>query len=80
MLTRLISTLVIAPVFLAVIWYGNPYFEWIVALLAVTAGSELLKVSGGTRPRVLHVGALAFFFLSLTALALPVVLSYPINN
>ena len=68
MLTRLLSTLVMAPVFLAVIWYGNPYFEWIVALLAVIAGAELLKISGDTRRRVLRVGALALFLLSLTAL------------
>ena len=68
MLTRLLSTLVMAPVFLAVIWYGNPYFEWIVALLAVIAGAELLKISGDTSRRVLHVGALTLLFLSLTAL------------
>ena len=46
MLTRLLSTLVMAPVFLAVIWYGNPYFEWIVALLAVIAGAELFENIG----------------------------------
>ena len=68
MLTRLLSTLVMAPVFLAVIWYGNPYFKWIVALLAVIAGAELLKISGDTSRRVLHVGPLGLLLLSLIAL------------
>ncbi|MBN08174.1 MAG: phosphatidate cytidylyltransferase [Rhodospirillaceae bacterium] len=68
MLTRLLSTLVLAPVFLAVTWYGDPYFKWSVALLAVIAGAELLKISGDTGRPVLHVAALAFLFLSLTAL------------
>ena len=68
MLIRLLSTLIMAPVFLAVIWYGNPYFEVSVALLAVIAGAELLKISGDTTWRVLHVGALALLLLSLTAL------------
>ena len=68
MLIRLLSTLVLAPVFLAVIWYGDPYFKWSVALLAVTGGAELLKISGDSRRRVLHVAALALLFLSLTAL------------
>ena len=68
MLTRLLSTLVLAPVFLAVTWYGDPYFKWSVTLLAVIAGAELLKISGDTGRRDLHVAALALLFLSLTAL------------
>ena len=68
MLTRLLSTLVMAPVFLAVIWYGNPYFEACVALLAVIALAELLKISSNSSRRFSLLAALALFLLSLTAL------------
>ena len=57
-----------APVFLAAIWYGNPYFEGCVALIAVIAVAELLKISGDSSRRILFLTALALFLLSLTTL------------
>ncbi len=68
MLTRLLSTLVLAPLFLAAIWYGSPYFEGSVALLAVIAGAELLQISCNTSRGILFLGALALYLLSLVAL------------
>ncbi len=67
MLPRLLSTLVMAPVFLASIWFGAPYFEIVVGILAIIAATELLGVTAGSWRSIGALAAVLLYAISLAS-------------
>ena len=59
-----------APVFLAIVWYGNPYFEGCVILIALIGAFELQQIAYKKRTQGIVFSLLVLFLLSLIALIL----------
>tara|TARA_B100000315_G_scaffold194030_1_gene184629 strand:- start:9041 stop:9706 length:666 start_codon:yes stop_codon:yes gene_type:complete len=51
MITRIISALVMAPLALAALWFGFPYFELMVGVVGVLAAWEWLRLIGSNGPQ-----------------------------
>ena len=66
MVKRSLSTLILAPPFLAAIWFGFPYFDLLIGVLSVLAMLELLVItSQGDSEIDIYVALLGFCFGSV---------------
>ena len=77
---RILSALVMAPLALAAVWFGSPYFPALVALLAIGMGREWARLAGGNTPPVsalviaTPLAAIAAIFFGASVLAILLVL------
>jgi len=70
MRARILSTVVLAPLFLAAIWFGQPYFEICVGILAIVALTELLVISAGDWRSKLSIVIIVLYAVSLVAIVM----------
>ena len=57
-----------APLFMAVIWHGSPYFEICVLICAIVAATELITISYGNWKRIWALTVLVLLSASYSAL------------
>jgi phosphatidate cytidylyltransferase len=82
MFLRFISTIVLAPIAIAAIWFGRPYFDALVLLVGVIALVEWFRVSRAGPERMNSAGRLAWpvvgiFYVGICCLSLVILRADP---
>ena len=82
MFLRFISTIVLAPIAIAAIWFGRPYFDAMVLLVGVVALVEWFRVSRAGPERMNSAGRLAWpvvgiFYVGICCLSLVILRADP---